>query len=61
MSLLYTDLPMPLSPEKWVRGPMRRITSFYPMTSTTLLGIGRDAKRIVKAIALRTQLRGISV
>jgi putative flavoprotein involved in K+ transport len=30
----------------------------YSMTSATLLGIGRDAKRIAKAVALRTQPRG---
>jgi hypothetical protein len=31
----------------------------YSMTSATLLGVGRDAKRVAKAIALRTQLRSI--
>jgi hypothetical protein len=30
----------------------------YSMTSATLIGIGRDAERIAKAISLRTRLEG---
>jgi len=32
----------------------------YSMTSATLMGIGRDAVRVVKAIQLRTVTRGAS-